>query len=119
VVGDFLSTYSTVKRAASIGGVAAAGVFAMALTAFAGPGAGTVAAYLFAVDPSAGGGVIARKAAGADQGPRPRLSFIEGANVTLSVSDDPGNNEVDITIAASGGAGSGDDLLALTYAVAF
>jgi hypothetical protein len=34
---------------------------------------------------------------------RRRLNFIEGTNVTLTVSDDAGNDEVDITINASGG----------------
>ena len=31
-----------------------------------------------------------------------RLNFIEGSNVTLTVADDTGNGEVDITIAAAG-----------------
>lgn len=31
-------------------------------------------------------------------GTRPRLNLIEGANVTLTVVDDPGNNKVDVTI---------------------
>ena len=34
---------------------------------------------------------------------RGRLNLIEGSNVTLTVADDSTNNEVDITIAASGG----------------
>lgn len=37
---------------------------------------------------------------------RRRLNLIEGTNVTLTVADDAGNDEVDITIAATGG-GSG------------
>lgn len=37
---------------------------------------------------------------------RRRLNLIEGSNVTLTVADDAGNDEVDITIAASGGGGS-------------
>lgn len=37
---------------------------------------------------------------------RRRLNLIEGSNVTLTVADDSGNEEVDITIAASGGGGS-------------
>ena len=36
---------------------------------------------------------------------RRRLNLIEGSNVTLTVADDSGNEEVDITIAASGGGG--------------
>jgi len=38
---------------------------------------------------------------------RPVINLHEGANVTLTVTDDAGNNEVDITIAASGGGGGG------------
>lgn len=37
---------------------------------------------------------------------RARANFIEGSNITLTVTDDPTNNEVDITITGSGG-GSG------------
>jgi hypothetical protein len=40
---------------------------------------------------------------------RRQLNFIEGSNVTLTVADDAGNDEVDITIAAGGG-GSGVDV---------
>ena len=36
---------------------------------------------------------------------RRRLNFIEGTNVTLTVGDDPTNNEIDVTIASSGGSG--------------
>lgn len=36
-------------------------------------------------------------------GPRNRINVIEGSNVTLTVGDDAGNNEVDVTIAAAGG----------------
>jgi hypothetical protein len=43
------------------------------------------------------------KNSGATVGTRRRLNFIEGTNVTLTVADDAGNEEVDITIAASGG----------------
>lgn len=35
------------------------------------------------------------------------LNFIEGSGVTLTITDDAGGDEVDITIAASGGGGSG------------
>lgn len=40
-------------------------------------------------------------------GTRPRLNLIEGANVTLTVADDAGDNEVDITITSAGGGGGG------------
>lgn len=35
------------------------------------------------------------------------LNFIEGSNITLTISDDAAGDEVDITIAASGGGGTG------------
>ena len=38
---------------------------------------------------------------------RRRLNLIEGSNVTLTVADDSGNEEVDVTIASTGGGGSG------------
>jgi len=48
-----------------------------------------------------------RRNTGADVGSRRRLNFIEGTNVTLTVTDDGANEEVDITIAATGGGGGG------------
>ena len=48
------------------------------------------------------------KNSGANIGSRPVLNFIEGANITLTISDDAAGNEVDITIASSGGGGTGD-----------
>ncbi len=50
-----------------------------------------------------------RKNTGADVGSRRRLNFIEGTNVTMTITDDAGSEEVDITINSSGGAGSGTD----------
>lgn len=55
-----------------------------------------------------GGTVTVRKNSGANVGTRPRLNLIEGANVTLTITDDGAGDEVDITIAASGGGGSGN-----------
>lgn len=52
--------------------------------------------------------VTVRKNTGADVGTRSRLNFIEGSNVTLTVADDAGGDEVDITIASTGGSGSGE-----------
>jgi hypothetical protein len=40
---------------------------------------------------------------------RPQLNLIEGTNITLTVADDAGNGEIDITINASGG-GSGNSV---------
>ena len=47
--------------------------------------------------------VAVAKNSGATVGTRRKLNFIEGTNVTLTVADDPGNEEVDVTVAASGG----------------
>ncbi len=51
--------------------------------------------------------VTVRKNSGSDVGSRKRLNFIEGSNVTLTVSDDASGDEIDITIASSGGGGGG------------
>lgn len=51
------------------------------------------------------GEVTVRKNSGADVGTQPRINFIEGSHVTLTVTDDPGNNEIDVTIASTGGGG--------------
>lgn len=42
------------------------------------------------------------KNSGAVVGTRTKLNFIEGSNITLTIADDSANEEVDITIAASG-----------------
>lgn len=44
--------------------------------------------------------------AGSLVGTRRRINFIDGTNVTITVADDSVNEEVDVTIAASGGGGS-------------
>jgi len=44
--------------------------------------------------------VTVRKNTGANVGSRGRLNLIEGAGVTLTVTDDAGSSEVDVTIAA-------------------
>jgi len=50
-------------------------------------------------------GLSVSKNAGATVGTRRKLNFMEGANVTLTIADDAGNGEIDITINASGGGG--------------
>lgn len=45
--------------------------------------------------------VTVRKNTGSNVGTRQRLNFIEGSNVTLTIADDSGSNEIDITIASS------------------
>lgn len=47
------------------------------------------------------------KNSGAVVGTRKQINFIEGSNVTLTVADDAGNGQVDVTIASSGGGGGG------------
>lgn len=48
--------------------------------------------------------ITVRKNTGADVGTRHRLNLIEGTNITLTVTDDAGSNEIDITIDAAGGS---------------
>ena len=48
------------------------------------------------------------KKAGTIIGTRRKLNFIEGTNVTLTITDDAPNDEVDITIPSSGGGGVSD-----------
>lgn len=43
--------------------------------------------------------------AGVIAGTRPRINFIEGANISLTVLDDAVNGEVDVTVAVSGNLG--------------
>jgi len=75
------------------------------------------------LDSPASSGVIAlttdilttvRRNSGANIGSRPRLNFIEGTDIVLTITDDPGNNEVDIQIESTAGSGSGTFVLAET-----
>jgi hypothetical protein len=52
-------------------------------------------------------GIVVRENAGANIGTRPRLNFIEGSNISMTIADDPANNEIDITINSTGGGGGG------------
>ena len=54
--GDYLATSATIVLAESVGATMVEGAFALALTSAAGPGAGTVAAYVFFVVGATGGG---------------------------------------------------------------
>ncbi|MCS7107739.1 MAG: hypothetical protein NZ902_06530 [Acidilobaceae archaeon] len=45
---------------------------------------------------------------------RPRINFIEGSNVSITVADDPSNNEVDVTIASTGAGGGATDIQVFT-----
>jgi hypothetical protein len=55
VAGQFLRTSTTAGAAEDAGATPTSGAFGMALTTFAGPGAGTVAAYLFGAVMGGGG----------------------------------------------------------------
>lgn len=63
----------------------------------------TLVSVSYTTTTTSGGLVTVRKNTGSNVGTRPRLNLIEGSNVTLTVTDDPTDNEVDVTIAASGG----------------
>ena len=45
---------------------------------------------------------------GTDIADRPKLNLIEGSNVTLTVTDNPTDNRVDVTVASTGGGGGTD-----------
>jgi hypothetical protein len=51
------------------------------------------------------------KKAGTSLGIRRAINFIEGLNVTLAISDDAINEEVDVTINSAGGGGGGASLV--------
>ncbi len=50
--------------------------------------------------------IAVNKNSGATVGTRRRLNFIEGAGTTLTITDDAGNEEVDITISSAPAAGT-------------
>ena len=52
---------------------------------------------------------------GAAVGTRRALNLIQGANVTLTIADDAGNNRVNVTVAASSGGSSNHNLLSATH----
>lgn len=89
-------------------------------TVFAGPTSGGAAAPTFralvaadipsTLDANARVGV--RKNSAGSTYTRRRLNLIEGSNVTITVADDSTDEEVDITIASSGGAAGSLTLLA-------
>lgn len=54
----------------------------------------------------ASGLIVRKNSTGSDFGPHRRLNLIEGSNITLTVAADTTNDEIDVTIAASGGGGS-------------
>ena len=47
-------------------------------------------------------GITARKNSGAATSIRPQVNFIEGSNVTITITDDAGDDEIEVTIAAVG-----------------
>lgn len=48
---------------------------------------------------------VRRNSLASTVGPRRRLNFIEGTNITLVINDDSANEEIDVTISSSGGGG--------------
>lgn len=56
-----------------------------------------------------GGRVTARTHAGDPAGPRPQLAFVAGDGINIAVNDHADANEIDVTIAASGGTGGGNE----------
>lgn len=61
------------------------------------------------VQAAAGGVRSLVQKAGVLVGGRTYLNFIEGANITLTIADDSVNDQIDITIASSGGSGAPTD----------
>jgi microcompartment protein CcmK/EutM len=54
------------------------------------------------------------KNSGAVVSTRKQLNFIEGANTTLTITDDSGNDQTDITIASTGGGAGSSNYVALS-----
>lgn len=50
---------------------------------------------------------VAVQKAGSAIGSRPTINFTDGANVTSTITDDAGNNRINISIASAGGGGGG------------
>lgn len=61
---------------------------------------------------AAGANNITVKKAGSSIGTEAALNFIEGSNVTITTTDNPGASRVDVTIASSGGGGTSGASLA-------
>lgn len=68
------------------------------------PSSGDFAVYDANGNVAASGPKVRVAKAGTLVGTRTRLNLIEGSNVTLTCSDDSGSDEIDVTIAASGGS---------------
>lgn len=54
------------------------------------------------------GNVAVREAPAAEVAVRRRINFVEGANVTITIVDDPVDHEIDVTIAAVAAASAGN-----------
>ena len=76
----------------------------------------TEAGVDFNLTTGGGGGMVTgiskNSGANVNAANRSVLNFIEGANITLTIADDAGGDEVDITIAAAGAAAEVNDLSA-------
>lgn len=68
--------------------------------------AGTGSQQVWTSTLNANARVTVRKNTGANVGARRRINFIEGTNVTLTVTDDSVDEEVDVQINSAGGSGA-------------
>lgn len=96
---DYLRTSATAGRAESMGATKGDGAFAIALTAFAGPGAGSVAAFMLMGDShqATGGSTVDVEDEGTPLGAADTLDFV-GAGVTATF----GAGQATITIPGAG-----------------
>jgi len=65
----------------------------------------------------AGNYTYVSKNSGGEVGPRKTINLIEGANITITVVDDPAGDEIDVTITSTGGAGIGAVVQPYTFIV--
>lgn len=89
-VGDYLRSSATAGRAESMGATKDDGAFAIALTAFAGPGAGSVAAFMLGGDvhQSSGGSTVDIEDEGTPEGAADTIDFVgAGVSVTFAAGE--------------------------------
>jgi hypothetical protein len=67
----------------------------------------TIAQCIVAINQAATPGSTEIQKAGVTVGSRATLNIIDGSNVTTTITDNPGSDRVDITIASAGGGGGG------------
>lgn len=67
---------------------------------------GRLACYVYVGRTVSSGAPVRVAKAGTLVGTRGRINFIEGSNVTITATDDSGSDEIDVTIASTGGGGA-------------